>query len=29
MHYKEPLVVTETSCMHTGARSCTLVATRA
>jgi hypothetical protein len=27
-HYREPLVITETACMHTGARACTLIATR-
>ena len=27
-HYREPLVITETTCMHSGARVCTLVASR-
>jgi len=27
-HYRESLVITETTCMHSGARVCTLVATR-
>ncbi len=27
-HYREPLVISETTCMHVGARVCTLVATR-
>jgi predicted hydrocarbon binding protein len=28
-HYKEPLQIDETTCMHTGASACTLIATRA
>jgi predicted hydrocarbon binding protein len=28
-HYRESVIITETTCMHSGARACTLVATRA